>query len=881
MPFDETRYVQDFIKKLRGARSLPDDVLARYAITLPATDAEIAAQVKSVREYWNKASSGSTFAAQAARMCRADDERLRAKYGASMEKRAWWEARATESKSATQASVTSLAAELKQSHGQLGVVTQEMVTGFATRLGLGPADAQRAVQQAGLRLVDGISLPESPPFTSFPALAKKMAECAVASVPELVHPGAGPFRLLDKYVCTADPARRLDVVAVNTQSAEADKRAVSVTENARRDALKLLRKAANDGADLRDVALFHLVTMARELVPLSMTMALTQLQKAGLDRDDAAVIAAVLHDQGAASDVAGLGKVRSLLASGRLNEASQAALSLPAQSPQRQDAIKDVESARERLGALLAEARQAVAAANEVQAAVLLREAAAISAEDATEALAAVPLAPPASLRAVCEGAEVKLFWQAAPGHDDSTSYAVTRTLQRPPAAPSDGSAVHQGQSTSCRARLARAARPVHYGVFALADGRPNSRSAATQVNLVPPVSQLEADVGPSEVTVHWSTHPDTQDVRVTRSAAGRPPAAVAVTGNSCHLTGIPEGETQHFEVTAVYRGLDGAEMVSAVEQINATPRSEAQPIPRLRVRTVETGGAVRVRVGWAPIDKSEVRILHSDTPPKWQFGTWVAPEDMTRFGEEVTGRRVAGRGDEFAIEADLPPGVHYLVPFSMGGTGIVVGRSAAVGVTDPVRRLVVTAFATHATVAWEWPPSAQLAEVSWEVDGDADLVVLGQAQYRSQGGARVPLGRGPCTVEVRAMITVGEESFTSPPVHAVISSVVDIEIKYAVSATPSVGPFGGRSKRIVFSSGEGCRDVHVQMVALPGRVLPTKPEGGLVLLDTFLTLKPGVPVEHQVTVPRPVKRPYWVRCFVVGGQARLVDPPISQLKEA
>ena len=881
MPFDESRYVQEFIKKLRGARTLPDDVLARYAITLPANDDEIAAQVKAVRAYWNKASSGSTFAAQAAKMCRAEDERLRAKYGTSMEKRTWWDDRAAERKSAAEASITSLAGELTQSHGQLGVVTGGTVDGFAARLGLTRTDALQAVQQAGLTLVEEVSLPESPPVASFPALIKYMAECAVPSVPELVHPGAGPFSLLDRYVCTGDPGKRLDVVAVDTQSAEADKRAVSATENARRDALKLLRKAVKDGVDLRDVALFHLVTIARELVPLSMTMTAAQLQKVGLERRDAAVIAAVLHDQGAASVAAGLGKVRSLLASGRLNEASQAALSLPTDSPQRQEAVKDVEGARERLGALLAEARRAAAVPDEVRAAALLREAATISIEDAGEALAAVPLPPPVSLRAVCEGAEVKLFWQPAPGHDDATTYVVTRTLQRPPAAPGDGSAVHRARSSSCRDPRAPVAKPVHYGVFALAEGRTDSRPATAQVTLLPPVSQLEASVGPSEVTVHWSTHPDAQQVRVTRSAAGRPRAAMAVTGNSCQLTGLPEGEAQHFEVTAVYQSPDGAEMLSAVEQVNATPRSEAQPIPRLRVRTVEAGGAVRVRVAWAPVDNSDVHILCSDTPPGWPFGTRVAHEEMMRFGEEVAGSRVAGRGGELTIETDLPPGVHHLVPFSIGGTGIVVGRPAAVGVTDPVRRLAVTSFANHATVAWEWPPGVQLAEVSWEVDGDADLVVLGQAQYRSQGGARVPLGRGPCTVEVRAMIMAGDESFTSPPVTAVISSVVDVEVKYAVSATPSVGPFGGRSKRVVFTSDEGCQDVHVQMVALPGRVMPARPEGGFVLLDTTLTLKPGVPDEHHVTVPRSVKRPYWVRCFVLGGQARLVDPPISHLKEA
>jgi hypothetical protein len=122
--------------------------------------------------------------------------------------------------------------------------------------------------------------------------------------------------------------------------------------------------------------------------------------------------------------------------------------------------------------------------------------------------------------------------------------------------------------------------------------------------------------------------------------------------------------------------------------------------------------------------------------------------------------------------------------------------------------------------------------------------------------------------------------SFTSPPAQAVVSSVQDVAVRYTVSATPSVGPFGGRSKKVVFTSDEGCEAVQVRMVALPGRVMPSKAEGGFVLLDTTLALQPGIPAEYHVSVPRSVKRPYWVRCFVVGGRARLVDPPISSLKE-
>src|ERR1022692_2921418 len=96
MPFDEARYVREFIKKLRGAHALPDDLLARYAITLPATDAEIAAQVRAVRAYWNNSYQGKSTGAQVARMCRAEDERLRAEHGTAMETRAWWERRQSE-----------------------------------------------------------------------------------------------------------------------------------------------------------------------------------------------------------------------------------------------------------------------------------------------------------------------------------------------------------------------------------------------------------------------------------------------------------------------------------------------------------------------------------------------------------------------------------------------------------------------------------------------------------------------------------------------------------------------------------------------------------------------------------------------------------------
>jgi len=45
------------------------------------------------------------------------------------------------------------------------------------------------------------------------------------------------------------------------------------------------------------------------------------------------------------------------------------------------------------------------------------------------------------------------------------------------------------------------------------------------------------------------------------------------------------------------------------------------------------------------------------------------------------------------------------------------------------------------------------------------------------------------------------------------------------------------------------------------------------------LDLAPGVPVEHKVNIPK-LSKPYWVRCFIIGGPGRLIDPPYKDLKE-
>lgn len=486
MQFDEAQYVENFVKKHRGTRGVPGDLMARYAITLPATDAEIAAQIRAVREYWNKASRGMSSLSQVAKLCRAEDQRLRDQHGTKMETRAWWLAQQSDQQKAAEASTKVMTDDLRRHYGTLGVVTPGLLDQFAAKLGLTPTQARQAAERGGLKVISGVSLPDTEPIGNFTALLKSMSECAAASVPELVHPGSGPFSLVERYECRRDPRKRLDVSAVQAQCAEADRHTISATEDARRNALRILRKAVQDGVDLRDVALYHMVTIARDSLSLSIDMAAEELRRTGLEAADAATIAVLVAEQHGRAGGVGKDRVESLIRFGRLREARAAAMGLPAGTGLRSDAMQLVDAAQQELDQLLAQAEAALRLPDEARAEALLKRAAGISAEDAAEKLAAVPLPPPAELRAACEATTVKLSWRSAPGHDADTVYAVCRTTQqRPPSAPTEGNPVSRDRGDTCTDAHAPVARAVQYGVFALGDeqaelaGRHRVRHAA------------------------------------------------------------------------------------------------------------------------------------------------------------------------------------------------------------------------------------------------------------------------------------------------------------------------------------------------------------------------------------------------------------------
>ncbi len=221
-------------------------------------------------------------------------------------------------------------------------------------------------------------------------------------------------------------------------------------------------------------------------------------------------------------------------------------------------------------------------------------------------------------------------------------------------------------------------------------------------------------------------------------------------------------------------------------------------------------------------------------------------------------------------METELPGGIHYLTPLSEGGTGIVVGKTKSVAAISPVTNLGATLFADYATISWEWPQNVQMAEVRWRIgeEQDWDFTVLTRAEFQSKG-VKIPFGAAPLIVEVSALIPVGTKHHPSPPASIEVQRALQVPVRYRVAG----GSLGGRSRKVTFTAESPCSGVRVRMIASPGAIMPTKPASDLItVLETTLDLVPGIPAEHKVSIPK-LPKPYWVRCFLVGGPGRSSTP--------
>lgn len=886
MAFDPVGYRTGYLEPKARLKlvELPDDLFERYAIVLPMDEPAIAARLRDVRNAWSNQTNG-TRAASYARRCAGEDERLRAAYGDAMGTSAWWQAQADRQRAEASARTGQLRELLQETYAGFGVLTRSAVEECARSFALTEAEVRDAATEVGLRVLRGDELPTDAPMgdEQYRPLIERMTAAGVPSVVHLVHPEVGRFHVLPGFRAEGMPAARLDGEAVGDQAVAAARLANGHASDARRRALDIVRLYSARG-DVQALALWNLAEIARQWAGPGPVRMRQELIRIGLVEEDAAALAVLVAASSTDSGALGPDRIRTLLADGRLLEAAQALGEVADRFEEKAGLVARVADARARYEALVVEARALAARGDEVAALRAVREAGVISAQEAEEVRASIPLPPPLGLVVGAEGSTAHLRWQPNLGHGDDVVFVVRRSDGSPVVSPVQGRVVPVDAADHAAEARLPVARPLVYSVFATAPGRPASRPATTSIVLVPPVADLRADVGADSVAVRWTGHPDAVRHDAVRLVDGRR-EPLPVAGSGVDVTGLPEGAPVTVEVIAEYRSPDGRALRSAPERVTATPRRRAVPVERLRARPAPTTEHGNVDVSWSRVDGSDVRIRRSEGPAPWAAGTWIDAAEFERFGAELTGQRSL-RGREQTLHATVPEGrMHHLTAFSAGGTGIVVGGRTAVGLSAAVLDLRAVEFARFAKLTWTWPPGATRVEVTWERDGGDDdaagVRALKRSEYDREGGFDVPTAGLATTVSVRALTAGADGLFGSPAVALRVGSAPAARIAYRVTRR-GLGPWPAKTVLVHFTSEHAARRVRIGVVLARGAVMPTSPAAGTVLADLVLDLAPGQPFTTEpLPLPKSLGRPNWVRCFADDEDVELIDPPLTTLKEA
>ena len=252
----------------------------------------------------------------------------------------------------------------------------------------------------------------------------------------------------------------------------------------------------------------------------------------------------------------------------------------------------------------------------------------------------------------------------------------------------------------------------------------------------------------------------------------------------------------------------------------------------------------------------------------------------VERFGREVVGAQFS-EGDTMVVEAEVPTGPQVYVPFTVGGTGAVVGRAVALGQTEAVRQIHARRTGARAVLTWVWPPDVRLVEVVWSVPGREDeRQRLTLAQYKNGDGCVLQVGPGGGTAAVRS-ISFGPlgETFSAPVAVTVEGRAV--QLSYSVRRPSSFKERFSRRRVVDLRADEDCSGVDLSVVIASGLAMPLRVEAGMTIFrfrGLRVSRQASMPLEFEI--PAHVPRPYWIRCFVdQPSTVTLVDPPISDLK--
>lgn len=642
---------------------------------------------------------------------------------------------------------------------------------------------------------------------------------------------------------------------------------------------------ASDEMGLRHLALAQLTELLRERLSAGVSLEDLPSEAAalGVAPKEAGYLAfAVVESNSATRRL--YDEVSDALRLGRLREAHGRLAKLP-----RDVEDPDLLELTQRVGTVITTARARIREGRALEEAGDLEEAARAylaAAEHVSdhpklfEALARCGPASPTSLHAAPSGHSVELSWPASSSWAGKIDYRVVCGVRAAPSSAEEGRAVVETDEVSANHAAAPIGCELWYAVFARRSRNwwSDTGARAGPVVLTPGVTGLRSKMRNCEVQIRWDP-PQSGRVVVSRTEGatpGSPDSGVPLSAEQpgrLRDVGLTPGVTYHYRFVTLFE-LASGQLLESPEQV-LTIKADLDPVPVNDLTVMVDRERSMAILRWGEGANGSVQFMEAASRPTMAAGVLLSTNSLGRLeGSLHTAPR-----STFSMEIPLVAGRRFLTPVTIRGERAAIGTSRVVATQAPVSGLSLRRFRGEIRALWEWPAHCTEVNVLTRPgvvpaagDPEATKLVIARSTYEIQGGCRLPLPNGTHGVSIAAVGNVDGEAILSPPVTALVEPLgSNASVRYELRKKCGFG----RARRIVrLETDDPVPPIDFVLLARPGTTRPLEASDPLcaeVLRLDDLEVTPEAPVEREVDL-RHLRRPYYLRGFVVGQAAGAVD---------
>ncbi|XVQ82305.1 hypothetical protein ACQP2K_25985 [Microbispora siamensis] len=837
MAFEEARYVREVLEPARQSGVLPEDLRLRYQLRDVANPAEVAENVRRVRECWRRSRGLLKFRKLVDKLEIEHAERYKAVFQAAAEGDLGpLRAEISAAGERDRQRLGEARRRLDDAAGRLRLLPPDLVRTIAVSAGIESERAAELAADLGIEIREPERLPQSPPYATYARVREALDSLGTGHLARFLSGDQGSgIRVLGPMPGIAD---RVAVVERAVQRRPRGPWTIGA------ETVCSALRAARDPAAL---VLYDVVTRLRERVrehPYDDTLLRHATDDLGLDAGDArSLVFSIRHETGLLGGPAG--RLRELVDRGEIQAAADLVDALPT------DALTG------EAGELAVEIRA------RVDKAVRLREEARgepdpdrawLLLEDALHRVPDLPgaerllstLAPrtPADVTVRVHEGAVLVGWTPSSSRAGEVSYEVYR----------DGVLIAESPRPGMRDEHPPVNVRLTYAVAARRGQAVSAAVVAPPLVLRPEPRDLRLTAADGVVTGSWAAPPEAVRVVVTRDGV-----PVATSGSGFRDCGVRNGRAHEYVVRAVYSG-DVGEVTTPGLRRTVTPVARPEPLPDFTLETCP-GEMDRFLVRCAAPPSGDLEfLLLNDTPP-WPYGACLPAAEVRAAGRPLEGAPAPGG---HLIRIGPPRGV--LLALTVAGDLAAVGAHREHIALPPPRRVTAVRRGGAVYLGLEWPRGVSDIEVSWE----GGRLLVGASAYRSQGGIRLDLPEEEAVaVEVASTVVLRGERLRGQPVPVRLGALTPVRYSLRRAGLPL-----RRELVLELASDRPAVVDRLVLVLKTGLVQPRSASEGRVLGEWHAVRTPA-----RFTLPRPRQpRPYWLRCFAEGG-AELVDPPVRTLK--